>query len=121
MKPLNNLYNFFILKRQHVEHGTNFRINGRIYIYGKIVFGNDVSINSGFKYNPIGGQDRTIFYVRDKGNIIIGDNVGISNSAFFSTSSIRVEKNVRIGGGCKFYDNDFHSCHCSRSWVGSVS
>ncbi len=109
MCPINKLYNSIIMKRQNTKCGVNAKINGRIYVYGNVAFGDNVSINSGFKYNPIGGQERTIFYTRENGKIVIGNNVGISNSAFFSCSEICVEDNVKIGGSCKFYDNDFHS------------
>lgn len=111
MKPLNSLYNNIIIRRYKVQHGENLKINGRlhVYVYGKFILGNNVAINSGFKYNPIGGQERTIFYIRNKAEIIIGNSVGISNSTFFSINLIRIEDNVKIGGSCKFYDNDFHS------------
>lgn len=109
IKPINIIYNNWILKKQRVIYDKSLKINGRIYVMGKIAIGKTVSINSGFKFNPIGGQERTILYTRGNGRIVIGNNVGISNSAMFAISEIRIEDNVKIGGSCKFYDNDFHS------------
>ena len=43
------------------------------------------------------------------GYIVIGNNVGISNSCIRSAVSITIEDNVLIGGDCKIYDTDFHS------------
>ena len=44
-----------------------------------------------------------------RGNeIVIGNNVGISNAAFSCYERIEIEENAFIGAGCKFYDNDFH-------------
>ena len=45
----------------------------------------------------------------NKGNIIIGNNVGISNSTIWSNKQIVIEDNVLIGGSCKLWDTDFHS------------
>lgn len=38
----------------------------------------------------------------------IGDDTGISNSYFVCQKEIRIGKQVMIGAGCQFYDNDFH-------------
>ena len=76
---------------------------------GNIEIGRNVSINSGYKYNPIGGSDRTILFTHGNGKIIIGNNVGISNSAIVAADNITIEDNVMIGGNCKIYDTDFHS------------
>ena len=94
----------FILPDSVIVHG---RI--RIYGSGKIYIGDNSRINSGEKYNPIGGANHTSFSLRNGGEIIIGRNVGISNSAFVSQRQIIVEDDVRIGGNCKIYDTDFHS------------
>ena len=109
MKPINDIYNRWVLHKNHVQCGRNLKVNGRVYVYGDILIGDSVSINSGFKYNPIGGQERTILYSRNGGKIKIGNNVGISNSSLFSVASITIKDNVKVGGSCKIYDTDFHS------------
>lgn len=110
MKPFNKLYNHIRIIKNHVKVGNNFIINGRIYVVGKhITIGNNVKINSGYKFNPIGGQERTMLVIKDNGKIKIGNNVGISNSTIVSHDEIIIEDNVMIGGSCKIYDTDFHS------------
>lgn len=109
MKPINKLYNKWVLAKQHVAYDNTLQVRGRLYVFGNLRIGKNVAINSGFKFNPIGGQERTIFYTRGNGKITIGNHVGISNSAFFSCAEIQIEDYVKIGGSCKFYDNDFHS------------
>lgn len=110
MRPINRVFNLYTLKKIHAQNGTALRINGRIYALGSnISFGNGVSINSGYKFNPIGGNGKTLFITYGDGKIRIGNNVGISNTAIVATQSITIEDNAMIGGSCKIYDTDFHS------------
>lgn len=108
----NNIYNYIILKYRHVTIGANSKINGRIYCVSNskqgIIIGDNVSINSCLKSNPIGGNERTILFAKGDGKITIGDNCGISNSVIFATKSIQICDNVLIGGNVKIYDTDFH-------------
>lgn len=108
----NNIYNYIILKYRHVTIGSNSKINGRIYCVSNskqgIIIGDNVSINSCLKSNPIGGNERTILFAKGDGKITIGDNCGISNSVIFATKSIQICDNVLIGGNVKIYDTDFH-------------
>lgn len=108
----NNIYNYMVLKYRHVTIGANSKINGRIYCVSNskqgIIVGNNVTINSCLKSNPIGGNERTILFAKGDGKITIGDNCGISNSAVFATKSITICDNVLIGGNVKIYDTDFH-------------
>lgn len=108
---INSLYNKYQLSQKGVAVEGKPTINGRIKVYGKgkIIFGSNVRINSGQKYNPIGGSYECIFVLKDGGNIILEDNVGISNSTFVARKEIRIGKDTLIGGNCKIYDNDFHS------------
>jgi acetyltransferase-like isoleucine patch superfamily enzyme len=41
--------------------------------------------------------------------MILGNDVGVSNSVFYAWKSIILEDEVMIGGGCQIYDTDFHS------------
>jgi acetyltransferase-like isoleucine patch superfamily enzyme len=95
-----------------IKPGVNTVIYGKIKIFGgknAIVIGRNVVLRSGILTNPLGGAERIIFNVPRGGYLYIGDNVGISNSTFVATKSIRIGDNVLIGGDCKFYDSDFHS------------
>ena len=106
------LYNYVILNYYHVRYHDTLHINGKIRCVSNsrngIILGENVKINSGFNVNPIGGDTRTFLFAKGDGKIIIGNNVGISNSTIFSTSQIVIEDNVIIGGSSKIYDTDFH-------------
>ena len=97
-----------------VQVGDSCRFRGRIYFRnlgrkGSIRIGNHVNINSSMKADPIGGQTRTILYVRKQGSINICDGVGLSNTAIVSESAVTIGEFSNIGGGTKIYDTDFHS------------
>lgn len=114
LRPFQDAYNCLLLKKQRIKHGKNLKIRGCIYAMGRIQIGDNVSINSGTKFNPIGGQNRTLLVTHSTGKIVIGNNVGISNSALVSMDSIIIEDDVKIGGNVKIYDNDFHSLKYER-------
>lgn len=105
------MYNFLIFKIRHVKFGNNLKFHGKLFVRGKgkISIGDNVTINSSMESNPIGGDVKTIFYIKQGANLEIGNNVGISNSAFYSEKSIKIDDNVLIGNGCKIYDSNFHS------------
>lgn len=92
----------------------SFRTTGIPYIKiayrnGEMTIGKDFAMNNGLKGNPIGYNERCSFVVYENSNIIIGDNVGISQCALVSHSSIIIGNNVKIGGGTCIYTSDFHS------------
>lgn len=108
----NFIYNRILLKYRHVSYGKNLKINGRIFCVSNsadgIVIGDHTSINSNRSSNPIGGDTKTILFAKGDGKIRIGNHCGISNATIFAEESIVIGDNVRIGGGTKIYDTDFH-------------
>lgn len=110
--------------REHIVNSILFKITGcdiigkpkairgvltiRSCRKGSIKLGRDIVINSGRKYNLVGNEFRTIFRTIQNGTIVIGDRVGISNSAIVSASQIIIEDDVMIGSNCKLWDTDFH-------------
>lgn len=107
-KLINNIYNKIYLKLKKVKFDNTLKINGKLKILGtgnNLYIDKNVTINSGKRANPIGGDTRTIL----SGNIKIGKNVGISNSTLIAQNEIIIEDSVMIGGGTKIYDTDFHS------------
>lgn len=90
---------------------NKIKINGIVNFSGNnnISIGENVKINSGKRYNVIGGDTRTIIHACKNANIVIKNNVGISNSTIISHNSVIIEDDVKIGGGTKIYDTDFHS------------
>ncbi len=112
-----NIINFHI---HHVSFDYKFQSYGKIVVksdtlneryisYPRVFIGRNVGMNSGVKYNLIGGDNCIILRTVDNGEIHIGNGVGISNVAIVSMSRIDIEDNVLIGGSVKIYDNDFHS------------
>ena len=98
-----------------VEFGKNLMIRGRLKIYnqGKIMLGNNVTINSADWANPVGGWNHTLLQVRGGGTLLIGDGVGISNSAITCWEHVEIGNNVLIGSGVRIYDTDFHPLESS--------
>lgn len=76
---------------------------------GTIKIGKNMTINSAFWANPVGGT-QTCFLIKGEEAVIdIGNNVGISNVIFAASVSIKIHDNVNLGGGVKIFDTDFHS------------
>lgn len=105
------IYNYLLLKHNKVSYGNDCEFKGKILVQGKnsIIIGNKTRIKSGLKYNPIGGDSKSILVARNGGRIIIGDNVGMSNSTLVAHDQIIIGDNVLLGGSVKIYDTDFHS------------
>lgn len=108
----------FLIKR--VQCGSSFASRGVILIRNgsrlpftgpvNIRIGKGVTINSSRKADAIGGDTKTILRtITSRGHIEIGDYTGISNSAIVAKESVLIGSYVKIGAGCKIYDNDFHS------------
>ncbi len=94
-----------------VRVGKSHETKGRLYIKnkGNIMMGDRVRINSKGSANPIGCGERTYFQVLSGGELVIGNDVGMSNCAITVANSVRIGNYVRIGAGVKIYDTDFHS------------
>lgn len=110
-KWVNYILNNLELLINNVRIPRGLRINGKIKIYNKgdLLIGENCQINSGRNYNILGGDIRCNLIIGNGAKIIIGSNVGISNSTIVSYASIIIEDYVMIGSGCKIYDSDFHS------------
>lgn len=106
------LITYFILRGNNVKFAS-FKSTGIPYIMvasgGKFIIGNNFIMNNGIKGNPIGSYRRCTFFVDKNAELIIGDNVGISQTALICHKSIKIGNNVKIGGGVSIYDTDFHS------------
>lgn len=91
--------------------GKNLKVRGLIKIIvtrkGMLTIGDNLSINSGNNYNIIGRQQTNTFWV--DGELIIGNNVGISSSVIICKYKIVIDNNVTIGGNTVIYDTDFHN------------
>ena len=108
--PIEQLIMIFRMLYWNVKVGKKVKFLGftKILNMNKISIGDNTRIISGDR-NFVGFWVKTSFQTGQKGNIIIGKNVGLSNCVLISQSEIRIENNVYIGGGTCIYDNDFHS------------
>lgn len=101
------------LKTKGLQMGTGCQFRGRMHLYigsgGKAELRENVSVNSGLKWNPIGGDTKMIIRVYDNAELKVGNRVGISNACIVAKEKVTIGDNVLIGGSCKIYDTDFHS------------
>lgn len=100
---INTLTTKWILKGNNVLFDS-FRTTGVPYVMVArgakgMRIGKNFAMNNGIKGNPIGCYERCTFFVDRGAELIIGDNVGISQSALISYCSIIIGNNVKIGGG----------------------
>ncbi|AYQ31762.1 acyltransferase [Runella sp. SP2] len=109
---IDKLYFIFLFKGNKVIY-ANFKCIGTPYVMvakgGSFSIGKNFSMNNGISGNPIGCYDRCTFFVDRGAKLSIGDNVGMSQAALICHQSITIGNYVKIGGGVKIYDTDFHS------------
>ena len=108
--PFSGYISLCYLKYWGIKVGRNVKLLGRpnILNMNNIKIGDGTRIISG-KRNLVGHYQRTSLQTGQQGSITIGKKCGISNAVLISQSSITIEDQVYIGGGCCIYDNDFHS------------
>lgn len=105
-------YNGLRLRMHKFRVGKKFSSTGRIAIINhgnKSRIGEDVTIHSGWRANPIGCGSRTILRVLRGGTLEIGNHVGMSNVAITCRERVVIDDYALIGSGVKIYDTDFHS------------
>jgi acetyltransferase-like isoleucine patch superfamily enzyme len=107
----NRIHNRIVIKYKNVTYDNYPVINGKIFLSGggKTIFGKNVQLNSSLTSNPIGGDTRTLLVVFSGATLTIGDYSGLSNVAISCKEKVTIGKYVKIGGGVKIYDSDFHS------------
>lgn len=102
----------YTLLLNNVEYGSIIS-HGVPYICvapsGKCVIGDNVTMNNGLRFNPIGYVQPCTIYVNAGATLVIGNHVGLSQASVICIHSIRIGDYVKLGGGVKIYDTDFHS------------
>lgn len=103
--------NTVILNRYGVQVGDNPSITGIIWIEnkGSLSIGHDFRGNSGANINPIGGDTKLRLIALEGASLRIGNSCRFSNSTLVARTCITIGDHVFIGGGCRIWDNDFHS------------
>ena len=106
-------------------HHRGFATTGVPYVSiaigAKCIIGEKFCMNNGLKGAPGGCNRRCTFYLTKDAELIIGDNVGISQTAFGCRKKITVGNNVMIGGGTCIYDSDYHALKPELRTAGSGS
>ena len=103
--------NLITLKRKHVKYGKNLEINGVVHFhgFGNVTIGDDVVINSSMNANPTSGGFASHFSTGEKGELIIGNHVGISNVSLTAHQKVVIGDYVLVGSNSMITDTDFHS------------
>lgn len=98
------------------ESFHDFKTNGIPCIYvsvrekSSIRIGRNFRMNNGMSGNQIGfGETPCVLQALNGGKIVIGDNVGISQTAIIALADVTIGNNVMLGAGVKLYTSDFHS------------
>ncbi len=97
--------------------GINFKENLCVYnqLYlslsskATINIGENFTFTSGGGINPLCRNKRGQIFVESGGEILIGNNTGISSSCLWAKNKITIGNNVNIGGDCIIMDTDAHS------------
>lgn len=107
---IDSAFNGLFLRLNGVKIGGGLKARGRILVHnlGEIEMGNFVTINSSLWSNPISASARTCIQIMDGGKLVIGNNVGISNSAITCARKVTIGNNVMIGAACQIFDTVFH-------------
>lgn len=94
-----------------IDFGRKLRAMGLPCIrkskYGKCSIGDNVYIRSNF--SDTGERQPTTIRIKRDGVLTIGNKVGITSSLIFCEEKVTIGCNVKIGGGCRIFDTNFHS------------
>lgn len=108
-----SLYVFY-LKVIGVEVGRKLVIYGTPHILsrsrGSILIGDNLTLNSTQRSNPIGLNHCCIIRtLTPEARIKVGDNVGMSGSTLLARDKIIIGDNVLLGANCTITDSEHHS------------
>lgn len=112
LKPIDFIASLFLfyLNGVKIKSFVNYGIPLiNVALGGKCIIGENFVSNNREISNPIGRFNRCSIIVGEKGELIIGNNVGISSTAIVCHKFIKIGDNVKIGGNVVIYDTDFHS------------
>lgn len=103
-------YNRLFFSLIGIKYGNNLQVFNKIYVRGKgkILIGDNMLFTSGDDFNPLCRNIRGMFFTAPKGEIHIGDNVGISSASLWAEKMITIGDNVNIGADCLIIDTDAH-------------
>ncbi|RRD00201.1 acyltransferase [Amphritea balenae] len=110
-KIIGNINKYYLRNVLRIRVGKNVVFNGMVAFQsrGQVEIDDNVVINSGNKYNPIGGGSKTQITALDGAFIKIGEGTGMSNVSIFSCDEVEIGKRCLLGNGTKIWDTNFHS------------
>jgi acetyltransferase-like isoleucine patch superfamily enzyme len=106
---------FNIIKFRYigVTVGKSLRVSGPVCIVlgkkGKIIVGDNFRLVSGKMYNSIGRNIKSCLRADVGSEIIIGNDVGMSNVCIWAKKSIKIGDNVKVGADAIIIDSDMHA------------
>lgn len=125
MFKFNSFFPKIFFKLNKVKFGKNLKLIGYPFVFrgsnATIEIGDNCLINSNFFSNLLGLYQRTIIIARGRGQIKIGNDVGISGASIYSTDRIEIGDYSAIGANTKIFDNDFHPIDPTDRMKGDVS
>lgn len=100
-------------KKQIICHAGIPYINGPIGLFLRndslIEIGHSLRISSGGFRNPLGRNIESCIMLEPNAHLMIGNNVGISNTTIWVHSKISIGDRTNIGADCIIMDSDAHS------------
>lgn len=112
LRPYDQTITLFILYANGIKFST-FKSHGipkiNVSIGGKCRIGSNFKMNNRESANPIGRFHPCSLIVGKSGELIIGNNVGMSSTAIVCHEKIIIGNHVNLGGNVVIYDTDFHS------------
>jgi len=101
------------LRMYGCEYGSNFRVCGKVYLriskINSILIGENVTLIARFLTNTVGITNPIVLECIEGGEIVIGNNSGLTSAVISSRQRITIGDYVKIGGNARLFDHDFHS------------
>ena len=114
-----NVVNYIVFYMNDVSWKKGLKTRGKIRVSndeGIIKIGENACLNSAKWANSVGHGDSIWIQIMKNAQLIIGNNVGMSNVQITCVNRIYIGNNVMIGAGTQIYDTDFHSINPSQRW-----
>jgi acetyltransferase-like isoleucine patch superfamily enzyme len=112
VEPINYLVTCIVFYSNGIQF-LSFKTHGvpkvNVGLGGKCSIGKNFRMNNYEMANPIGRFHACSIIVGNRGELTVGDNVGISSTAIVCQDRIEIGNNVHLGGNVVIYDTDFHS------------
>lgn len=108
------LWNRLLLYLSGVEYGADCKICNKIYFthsgdFKIMRIGDGFVMTSGGGWNPLTRGQRAHVHIESGGELVIGNNVGMSSPTIWCARCITIGDNTKVGACCMIMDTDCHS------------